>query len=470
MPDLFPYQLTGADFLAARPRAILGDMMGLGKSCQAITAADTLCANNILVICRAVGRANWANEFNKFSSHKRDIQILYTGKAYKPKDGVTICSYETLPAILETDARFDVVITDESHYIKNPEAKRTAQVLGKNGIIHRTRYFWELSGTITPNHAGELWTHLFTFGFTKMKYDHFVDHFCIVRNNGFNRRQIVGTNTERIDELRALLKPVFLRRTIEGAGMQDQIPQLFFQDLVVQPGKVRLEMTKCFIKYVYPSDNTAELEQTIKEQYGILKGIVDGGFTFETMKAMEVAAKSTATLRRLNGLQKIAPVLELIEDELQNGAYQKVVIFAHHRDTIEHLHMYTRKYKSVKIYGGSKPDKLEERVRMFQKHPGCKIFIGNIGAAGTSINLTASNQVIVMEPDWVPGNNLQAIKRCHRIGQTKPVFVRFVSLANSLDQHIANILRRKTEEIAGIMGDAKENVDHATSADINSLL
>ena len=71
------------------------------------------------------------------------------------------------------------------------------------------------------------------------------------------------------------------------------------------------------------------------------------------------------------------------------------------------------------------------------------MFIGQVTAAGTLITLTAANQVVFLESSWVPADNAQAAMRCHRIGQTRPVFVRVVGLAGSVDEQVQATLRRK---------------------------
>ena len=86
-----------------------------------------------------------------------------------------------------------------------------------------------------------------------------------------------------------------------------------------------------------------------------------------------------------------------------------------------------------------------------------KVMIATISTAGTSIDLTAASQVIFVEQTWTPADMEQAAKRCHRIGQTEPVRVRFVSVDDGVDTHIARILKRKTEDLAGIYGPSAMN-------------
>jgi SWI/SNF-related matrix-associated actin-dependent regulator 1 of chromatin subfamily A len=82
------------------------------------------------------------------------------------------------------------------------------------------------------------------------------------------------------------------------------------------------------------------------------------------------------------------------------------------------------------------------------------VFIGNIKAAGVGLTLTASCEIDVLESDWSPAGNAQAIKRVHRIGQTEKVRARFITLANSIDETVNRIVAHKTASIASIEGEA----------------
>jgi hypothetical protein len=62
------------------------------------------------------------------------------------------------------------------------------------------------------------------------------------------------------------------------------------------------------------------------------------------------------------------------------------------------------------------------------------------------IDYTAAHQGIMLELDWVPGNNSQAMQRMHRHGQDKPVTVR-VALGTPIDEIVTGVLLRKTKAI-----------------------
>jgi SNF2 family DNA or RNA helicase len=120
---LFPYQLTGADFLAERRAAILGDAMGLGKTIQAIVAADRIEATKIVVVCPGIARATWLREWNKWQTVQRSIQIIATGTDTVTAD-VVIVSHSLVSRVCTTiRARHnDVVIVDEAQALKTPSA------------------------------------------------------------------------------------------------------------------------------------------------------------------------------------------------------------------------------------------------------------------------------------------------------------------------------------------------------------
>lgn len=451
---LFPYQEIGAKFLSERRAACLFDEMGIGKSAQAIRACDLVKAKTVLVVCKLVAVENWRREFEKFSITNPEVLIL---------------NYEKLPK-LGPGRFFDVVIVDESHSIKSPTSQRTRNVLGKTGIVHRGKATYLLTGSPVVNNASELWTTLYTFGRTRLNYEQFVERYCTYRDTSYGR-QITGTETEpnKVAELRALLRPIALRRTKEDVNLM--LPPVLFSDIVVKPGRVEVGLCQTFVnKYVRSKDMMADLEKDLETELGIVKGIVKGGFTEEAMRALEANSKNIMTLRRYNSLQKIMPIVELVTGELNDKLYDKIVIFAIHRDTIVALQeKLAKRFGAVLLFGGTKPVRIQDRIDKFQNSRMCKVMIAQLHAAGTSLTLTAANQGMFVDLDWVPGNNAQAAARIARIGQTKPVTVRCVTLENSIDQHISNILLRKTKEI-NILMDGALGIESKNKIDVNSIL
>lgn len=453
MIELFPYQQEGAKWLAGRKTALLADQMGLGKTAQVIRACDLLGLNRILVVCPAVARVNWLREFEKFSTTSRPAVAVMGQRERIGDKSLVVCSYDlTLSTAISSQLlrsrRWGVLVLDECHYLKAPAAKRTRAVLGRDGLVRQADRVWALSGTPAPNHPAELWPLLYTFGLVSEGYDRFVERFCLSYETPYGK-QITGARRERIPELRAILGRVMLRRKKED--VMTDLPPIWYQDVVVEPGPVDIDVEPSFVQWVFPTDRTAELHQQLdRERQLVETTIKTTGAGRDGLKALEALSSSVSTLRRYTGLQKVQATAEMIAAELEAGAYEKVVIFAIHQGVIEGLRSRLSKFKPVTLYGGTKPEKRQRNVDKFQRSPKCRVFIGNIQAAGTAITLTAAHNVVFIESDWVPGNNAQAAMRCHRIGQTKPVTCRFVGLSGSIDEKISQVLKRKTRDLTKI--------------------
>jgi SWI/SNF-related matrix-associated actin-dependent regulator 1 of chromatin subfamily A len=456
--ELFPFQLFGAEWLSRRKTGLLADEMGMGKSAQVIRACDRIGAQRICVLAPANARINWEREFRKFSPVSRRLDVVLTGDDFaKRRSGAgLICSYDLASKVdwSRPENKFDVLILDEAHYLKAPSAIRTRTALGKVGAVRSAERVWAVTGTPMPNHPGEIWTLLYTFGATKLSYDSFVERYCTFYTVGQFQKRITGANKERIPELRELLRKIMLRR-IKEPGM---LPEISFDDVVLEPGEISNYWIEQYLtRWIMPEDNTKGLYQEIDREQTLVASLLGQvGFNKHTpsgagMQALEALAKSVSTLRQFTGLQKVKGTVELVTQELESGAYEKIVIFAIHRGVIEELRQQLKKFKPVTLYGGTDPKTRQKNIDKFQKNPRCKVFIGNIHAAGVAITLTAAHNVLFVEQDWVPGNNAQAAMRCHRIGQTKPVYVRFAGLANSIDEKIAQVLKRKTRDLSAIL-------------------
>ncbi len=453
--QLFPYQLKGADWLSERKLALLADDMGVGKTAQVIRAADNIFAERILVLCPAVARVNWLREFKRFSYFSRESSTVTGEKHWPTHSGLVICSYDLVTSYHKKHTfdslkeRFDLLVLDEVHYLKSPLAMRANAVFGKRGAIRSSNRCWALSGTPAPNHVGELWLLLYTFGVTKLSHEAFTQRYC---EGYFGPRGFVvtGSNDQHTAELKSLLETIMLRR--KKADVLKELPPITYEHFFVEAGQVDLDCEAHFIKWVFPMDRRAELQAKLAEEEKLITDLLGraGADSVGGTAILENIGRSVSTLRMYTGYQKMEALAALVAVELEDGLYDKIVIFAVHQGVIEGLRTRLIRFHPVTLYGLTPPDKRQKNIDRFQNTKACRVFIGNIGACGTAITLTAASHVLFAEFSWVPSENAQAAMRCHRIGQKENVYVRFAVLADSIDERIGAVLKRKTRDLTKV--------------------
>lgn len=462
IPALMPYQIKGAHWLSKKTHALLADEMGLGKSAQSITASHWAGLETVLVVCPAIARFNWADEFHKFDPGKRSVCVVLQ-RNQTLRGPVIVCSYDLVECVLDQkDLKFDLIILDEAHFLKNPTAKRTQKVLGKYGLVHRAKCTWALTGTPTPNHIGELWPLLFTFRATTLSYEAFIHRFCVTIETGFGK-QIIGTKTEKAQEIQEIMEKIMFRRMAKD--VLKQLPQLIVSELFIEPQYPNLEQSPEFFEYTFSDRMKKYIAEKVKEEEKLVEQMEfeilnePNSSENEIFAKMEALSKSVSTLRRFTGLQKVKGVADLVKKELKEKLYQKIVIFGIHRDVIFQLEQELKEFQPRTIVGQTSPANRQIMIHNFQQYDTFQVMLCNIQAAGTAINLAFCDQLIFIEQDWVPANNAQAAKRLHRVGQTRPVKVRIAVIRDSFDQRLGRVLARKTKEISKIFNQTNDILD-----------
>jgi len=412
---LYRYQEEGASFLSMRRHALLADEMGLGKTVQAIIAAGILGVEKLVVICPAIARSNWRRELEQWNYSGEAIIESYD-KSIRPSFEHAVRTY--VP---------DLMILDEAHYLKNPKSQRTRTLYGKgckgNGLIRYAKRVWLLSGTPMPNNASELWPMMHAVFGLRLNWWNYIRRYCRYEITSFGLKISGNRNVE---ELKEILKPHVLRRRQEQ--VLDDLPAMTWETVTIDP-----------------EDASRKPDETA-EALSVRQAINSGCELPSTIQNPVLA-----TLRREVGLAKAAPAAKLVKDELQRMEYQKIFIVAYHREVIRSLAESLKDFGAVIVTGGTPSGKRQVLIDRFQNDPRCRVFIGQITAAGTAVTLTATNQVLFAETSWSPGDLVQAAKRCHRIGQRRPVFVRILALSDSLDEAVSRVLAGKARMISQIL-------------------
>jgi Helicase conserved C-terminal domain len=186
-------------------------------------------------------------------------------------------------------------------------------------------------------------------------------------------------------------------------------------------------------------------------------------------KAQSVAFTEMAAMRRDVAIAKAPIVAAYVKDMLEDGD-NKVIVFAHHIAVIDLLMTELGEYNPVKITGECSQQARQSAVDAFQADPKCRVFVGNIKAAGVGLTLTAASTVVFAELDWTPAGMSQAEDRAHRIGQKDNVLVYHLVFDGSLDATISKRLVAKQAIIDRALDNptgAKPIVEAVTTIEVN---
>lgn len=434
-------------------------------------------ARRVLIICQANMRIKWGQEVEKWKVDA-DKTVGVAESSNFPDTDVCVINYDILTknlAALRADD-WDLIICDEAHNMKNPEAQRTQAVLGDlldsagvqslplsdNGkIVH-------LTGTPKPNRIDELWplissTRPDIWGSGPEDFQIFKNRYCppvLIRKQmpskfGGKPREIIipmAGKPIRETELHLRLRGSgsFVRRMKRD---NPDLPPKFRTPLDVP---VRLSKDE---KEALRSAEFDLQEMLAKTKNG---SVVEGNSTLAGAVIKQItnlnpdtpAFHEMARVRRNLGLIKAPHCAKFIIDELEAEKEfapenrTKTVVFAHHKDVIKVIHAEAEKRMkgAFLVYDGSvgsakKKQALVDRFQTDDKIRGMIISLsGNSG-----ITLTESARMRVVEPDWSPSNMIQIEDRIWRIGQEKNVDIGYMSVAGTLDAKIGLAIASKME-------------------------
>ncbi|MEW2162511.1 SNF2-related protein [Streptomyces sp. NPDC007084] len=428
------YQSFGARFALAQRRVVLGDEMGLGKTVQAIAALAHLAAeghSHFLVVCPASVLINWTREIGArstlraFPVHGAHRQDAYT--EWRERGGVAITTYDVLHTLPVPDgtgsaagggrrgaagpgnagpgnagagnagsgvvggAPPGMLVVDEAHYVKNPDARRSKAVAAWTARCDRVLF---LTGTPMENRVEE---------FRSLVRHLRPDLLPAIHNSS----AAAGPHA-----FRTAVAPAYLRR-----NQRDVLTEL--------PALVQV-------------DEWEEFGRADRRAY---RDAVAAGNFMAMRRAAYAHPEQSAKLQRLR---------ELVAEAAANGL--KVVVFSYFRDVLTTVEQALRgvegKAAGARVFGpisGSVAAADRQRlVDAFTEAAGHAVLLCQIEAGGIGLNLQAASVVILCEPQVKPTLEHQAVARAHRMGQVRPVQVHRLLVADSVDERLLSILRNKS--------------------------
>ena len=450
------YQEVGIRFLMARTTAMLGDDMGLGKTLQAIVAADNapgIKRDRILILCPPSVTQNWATEIVKFVG--KSVYVINSTKDIPPfKTRFVVCGFDSgfyatgtvKPWLLEQ--KWGVTILDEAHSAKKPQTLIHGLVAELN-----TKRLWLLSGTPVPNRPIDLYGQL-RLGRHEL---------------GQNRSQFMKRYGKRItspltgetnfDELANRMSGWMLRRT-KAEELADFLPNKIITEVPVDvPDKL------------------------LKGRKGLTIGAV------ETLRGRLAKAKAKGTWDFALTVLKAG-----MGNKWKGPEGRKIVLFSGYNEPLDYFKAKAKKagLPVVEVRGRvTDPAQREIATRMFQNKSllieeidqegnrvysdkllkkakrkfgtknfnaagfttlNVQIFLGNIVSAGEGITLTAAQDLIFCDLNYMPSRHLQAEDRVYRVGadKNKDVHIYYMISKSLLDVQLWEMIKDKIQDTVDI--------------------
>lgn len=474
--ELHPYQQGSIAYALDRPHCLIADEPGLGKTVEAIVIANEIRAKRVLVICPAQVRYQWMRQIQRWSTMAGATMYAITSSKFgvHPTANWTVISFELAcsPGILRAlvAQQFDLLVIDEAHKLKNSGTQRTHAVFGYadgrvrigvpegksrpkiihtgeeviDGLAARCEKIVCLTGTPLPNRPRECYTlarHLAWESIDFASEDDFRFRFnpsevrtgtrLVSKDDGSLREEEYTWTDERSGrhaELQNRLRTWFMARHLKADVLTQLKPPVY--DLV------------------YVDENTAAIRAALEAEK-----LLDIDPENLEGKAFSLGGDiPISTARRLMG-EALAPWAAQYIELLLDGGEPKIVVFAHHHSVMDELQTKLARFGVVRVDGRTSPKAKQRLVDEFIKNPGCRVILGELVSLGTGTDglQEVCGRAVIAEPDWVPGNNVQAFDRLHRDGQTRTVFGDIIVCKGSFAEKIlVNALRKLRVQYAAL--------------------
>jgi hypothetical protein len=424
---------------------LLADEPGLGKTAQALLAANVTGSYPLLVVVPNVVKVNWAREVEKWTPQRVSTVVHGDGADIDAFADVVIVNYEVLDRHVAWLSRrgFKGMVVDEAHFIKNKDSQRSknVQLLSKSiravtpkalmmaltgtpliNQIEDFRMIWQFLGWIDDKKPlAELMTRLEDTeldpgdqGFFRAARDAVVDM-------GIVRRKKVDVAADiparRVADIPVELDGESGRSIREAeAALVARLVERYHRVLATRPDSDPADLVRLVA--------AAELEETRQA----------GG---------DGSGDNVFTMVRKIGQAKATPAADYTVNLARNVG--KVVFFAKHIDVMDtaEKHFAAAGLKTVSLRGDQTSKARQAAIDAFTNDPDVAVAVCSLTAAGVGVNLQAASNVVLAELSWTNAEQTQAIDRVHRIGQELPVTAWRIIAAGTLDGRIAQLIDAK---------------------------
>ncbi|ETW09932.1 hypothetical protein H310_00360 [Aphanomyces invadans] len=488
------YQLEGLNWMVFcwynRRNCILADEMGLGKTVQATAILEHLRQHEhirgpFLVVAPLATLGNWKREIEGWTSMNcvvyhdseggadtrafiRQHEFYYKNQPeyYKRnnvyKFNVLVTSYQTLMADAELlqEIRWRYIVIDEAHKLKNRDAKLLASLRTFN---------WDscllMTGTPLQNGVFELWCLL-----------NFIEPEKFPSQQEFYNQYGDLSSAEQVASLHEQLRPFMLRRVKED--VEKSIPPkeetIIDVELTTMQKKYYRAIFERNRSFLNQGSNVAVANLMNVEME--LRKCCNHPFLIRGVEQKELAniyheADRSRVLIQASG--KLVLLEKMLSKFKAEG--KKVLVFSQFKimlDILEDL-FHARHYSFERLDGSLLGNARQAAIDRFNDPKSDTfVFLLSTRAGGVGINLIAASIVVLFDSDWNPQNDLQAIARCHRIGQTQAVRIFRLVTKKTYEAQMFEIASKKLGMHHAVFetGGVRKDFDGSDDSNMMSLM
>jgi superfamily II DNA or RNA helicase len=451
---------------------LLADEPGLGKTAQALLAAQAADAYPLLVVVPNVVKTNWAREAAIWTPNRPATVIQGNGDNVDGFADIVIVNYEVLDRHVGWlgDLGFRGMVLDEAHFIKNKTSQRSQHVLQLSERIRaRTArpLLMALTGTPLINDIDDfraIWQFL---GWIDDK-----------RPRGELMEALEETRLTPVDpgfypaaRNRVIDMGIVRRRKVDVAA---DIPARRIADLPVelddQAGRSIREAER-------------ELARRLLRRYDMAletrtSGVTVEGIDHELVRRVAKWEREDTTKTDENVFSMMRRIGQakagLAADYTAQLAHSvgKVVFFAKHVDVMDVAEgtFARRGLRYSSIRGDQTPSARQKNIDAFVNDPDVAVVVCSLSAAGVGLNLQVASNVVLAELSWTDAEQMQAIDRVHRIGQEEPVTAWRIIASQTIDTKIVELIDSKAGLAARALDGSDEEVDSSADLQLEALV
>ena len=433
-----------------RGRALLCDEVGLGKTIEAGMVIKEYVmrgmVGNVLILTPSSLVSQWKEEMEtKFGlsfvtteemAGLEDPEAFWKEK-YLIASLHTAKSRKNLPFV--TRQFYDLVVVDEAHHLRN----RATQAWKLINEIQK-RFILLLSATPLQNNLIELFNLI-----TLLKPGQFKTEKLFKQE--YLKKGSLRTPANR-EKLRELLRDVMIRNTRSAIDLK--LPKRFATTLRVEPTEIEREIYQGLTDYLRGRRcNRLTVYHLLREA-----GSIPFALRQSLLRMEDGGADRDRIVGSIDRLQEVSKGKILVEI-LRKNPEEKKVIFAQYLRTHDYITDLLRRsgIPHAAFKGTMTPAEKERAIIRFRDEIPVLV---STESGGEGRNLQFCNTLINFDLPWNPMKIEQRIGRLHRIGQTRDVFIFNLSVKETLEDYILDVLDSKINMFEMVIGEIEPILGH----------